>query len=323
MSDQPVDTSSSQESLRSGNADFDHPFASISERDVDFLLVEEFATEPSFVSWFCQKLSFTNVVQDGVWHSVINRDGETDILLRVLQHKTRVGILIENKIAAIEQDHQDERYHLRGIFHQSENKYDRYVTVICAPQRYLDGLDERSQYQFRISYEEIADWLGKQTGLRAAWRHKLITAAIEQGRRGYTMQVDTALTAFHHDYWEEVRRKFPSFMMEKPGPKGPSSNWIILRCPNFPKGVRLNHKLGQCIMELSFDRSSVQDIRALRADWPANYRLIQKGSTATIELNVPRVDTDRPISEQSAELDRVFVAASALAVHANIFTMKD
>jgi hypothetical protein len=45
-----------------------------------------------------------------------------------------------------------------------------------------------------------------------------ITPAIEQGRRGYTMQVAAALAASRYNDWQEVRRMFPRFKNGGPQP---------------------------------------------------------------------------------------------------------
>jgi hypothetical protein len=118
--------------------------------------MEEFHVSESFVAWFCKELEIAPASFNGAWHSVSDTDGETDLLLRVRSGDQRIGILIENKIAAPEQDRQDERYHLRGFRAQQNGKYDRFVTCMCAPQIYLDGLGKGSLYQHRISYEHIA-----------------------------------------------------------------------------------------------------------------------------------------------------------------------
>jgi hypothetical protein len=81
--------------------DFRRYLASVEERDIDLLLMEEFQISDGFVAWFCDSISDT--------------DGETDLLLRVIIGNRRIGVLIENQISAPEQDEQGERYHIRGI----------------------------------------------------------------------------------------------------------------------------------------------------------------------------------------------------------------
>jgi hypothetical protein len=223
-------------------ADFGRFLASVEERDIDLLLMEEFQISDEFVTWFCVQLGLPDVTPSGAWHSVSDTDGETDLLLCVTARGRRIGILIENKVAAPEQDRQAERYHLRGIRSREAGKFDEYVTVICAPQRYLDGLSSDSAYQYRIPYEAIAEWFSALDGRRAAWRKRIIREAIEQGRRGYTMSVNATNTAFHLDYWEHLRQNHPLIHMARPKQKGRYSTWIIMKGHDFPKDVKLHHK---------------------------------------------------------------------------------
>lgn len=251
--------------------DFGRYLANVAERDIDLLLMEEFQCEDSFVSWFCSHLGLSEVQQGGAWHSVSDADGETDLLLRVTVGGKRVGILIENKVAAPEQEGQAERYHVRGVRSLEVGRFDEYRTVMCAPRRYLEGLPANSAYQHRVSYEEIADCFAAQTGRRATWRARIMREAIEQGRRGYTMQVSAVHTAFHLAYWEHLRRHHPRIRMAKPKSKGPGSNWIIMSGLDFPKGVKLSHKFDQRVMELGFDRRRVEEIQATAPELPQEF----------------------------------------------------
>src|SRR5260370_28380496 len=93
---------------------FGHFLASINERDVDLLLMEEFHANDAFVEWFCSQLGINGARGDGAWHSVADVDGESDMILRVVEAGRHIGIFIENKIAAREMDTQAERYHIRA-----------------------------------------------------------------------------------------------------------------------------------------------------------------------------------------------------------------
>jgi hypothetical protein len=95
--------------------DFGRYLQSVTERDIDLLLMEEFHISDEFVAWFCGDLGLYGVSPAGAWHSLSDADGQSDLLLRVLKERRRIGILIENKVSAPEQDLQAERYHLRGI----------------------------------------------------------------------------------------------------------------------------------------------------------------------------------------------------------------
>ena len=308
--------------MTSQTPDFGRYLQSVAERDIDLLLMEEFHVDPLFVAWFASLAGVgRDVIFDGAWHSLNDQDGETDLLLRVRDGTQRVALLFENKIGAAPQDEQDLRYHLRGQRAQEAGRYERFVTAICAPQVYLDGVPGSSAYQHLIAYELIRDWFGRQDNSRARWRHTIMTEAIEQGRRGYTMKVHAGRTAFHMAYWMMMQEQYPEFTMAKPGAKGPKSSWMRFKGSNFPKGVTLNHKNDQGAMDLEFERTTVANLTACRsASWPEGVRSAQTGKSAVLRLAIPSCDMDRALADQTALVHEALVAARKLAPLARIMT---
>ena len=302
-----------------GGSDFGRYLVSVEERDVDLLLMEEFHIDDEFVAWFCARLGLGHVTATGAWHSVSDSDGETDLLLRVTASGKRIGVLIENKITAPEQDKQAERYHLRGIRSRETGKFDEYVTVMCAPQRYLDGVARDSAYQHQISYEMIADWFKASADRRSVWRHAIMREAIEQGRRGYTMVVSAANTKFHSEYWEHLRQKHPRLKMARPKGKGAYSSWVIMKGHDFPKGVELHHKIDQRAMELGFRGRKVEELLELRAEWPDQIVVVQKGKTASLVLSVPPIDMAAGFFGQEGAIEEALLAAYRLMPYSSLF----
>ena len=304
-------------------ADFGRYLATVTERDVDMLLMEEFHTNDDFVVWFCGQLGLDRVSFAGAWHSVSDTDGETDLLLRVLHNEKRIGVLIENKVSAPEQDLQAERYHLRGIRSREEGKLDGYLTVMCAPKRYLDSLSPDSSYQHRIAYERIAEWFGKIDGRRAAWRHQVMLDAIEQERRGYIMVVNATTTAFHGEYWQHLRNRHPRIQMARPDKRGSKSNWIIMKGIDFPKGVHIHHKFDQQVIELGFNNHSVADILAAKSDWPEDIAIVQKGKTASVAIRVPAIEMKLGVPAQITQIEEALKTVYRLMPFASLFDSKN
>lgn len=301
------------------NPDFGRYLASVEERDIDLLLMEEFHISDDFVAWFCGEIDLGGVSAAGAWHSVWETgDGETDLLLRVLKDGHRIGILIENKVGAPEQDRQDERYHLRGISAREAGKIDEYVTVMCAPERYLAALSPDSAYQHRLSYERIANWFSTRQGRRAEWRHHIMLEAIEQGRRGYTMKVSAANTTFHREYWEHIRQQHPQIKMARPKNRGPGSTWNILKGHNFPKGISLNHKFVDQVLEIGFPRRKIHEILAVKADWPEDIVVVQRHGTASLAIRVPYIDMKIGVAAQLPAIEEALRAAYRLMPYASL-----
>jgi hypothetical protein len=290
----------------------------VQERDIDLLLLEELHSSPHFVNWVGQRVGLQSPAFDGAWYSVSNADGESDLLLRVLVGPERVGVLIEDKVAASEQTDQDERYHTRGGQGVKDKWFDRYVTCICAPRAYLDSLSPESKYGHRISYEEIADWFKQQGNRRADWRCRVINAAITQARKGYIKQVNPAVTRFHEAYYERLNRTQPQLQMSRPTAKGSGGTWIILWVSGWPKSIHLNHKLRLGSVELSFERSTREQLLALAIDWPEAVQPIATGRYGSLAIKVPVIDVESPFEAQVAEVDAAFSAMQKLVPFAQL-----
>ena len=89
----------------------DYPvFSFTTERDMDFLFIEEFQCSDDFTNWFFQKISeeipslkVVDVDNREVSHSVMKTgkgSGESDIVLNFKNNNKIIRILIENKISA-------------------------------------------------------------------------------------------------------------------------------------------------------------------------------------------------------------------------------
>ena len=294
------------------------PLYVVQERDIDLLLLEELHSNGSFVEWFGQRMSLQSPTFDNAWYSVCTADGESDLLLRVRVGRERVGVLIEDKIAAIEQPEQDERYHRRGEQAVKDGWFDRYLTCICAPQEYLAGLPSNSRYDSRVEYEAIADWFSHQHDARSRWRSDVIRAAISQGRKGYVKQVNPAVSEFHLAYYARLQSTQPNLQMARPTPKGSGGTWIILWVAGWPKRIHLNHKLWRGSVELGFERNTREQLVALGVSWPDNVVPITTGKYGSLAINVPAIDVEQPFATQLEAVDAAFAAMQALIPFAQL-----
>lgn len=298
--------------------DFGKYLATVAERDIDLLLMEEFHVSPVFAGWFADLAGVGAATFDGAWHSVADNDGETDLLLRVTSRGKRVGILIENKIAAVEQSRQADRYHIRGVRARDAGLFDDYVTCMCAPSAYLDGLAASSTYGRHVSYETIRDWFGQFDDARSVWRQRIMSEAIEQGRRGYVMIVDAEKTAFQRDYWNYLQTKHPLIHMREPKDKGPRSVWIVLKTQRMPSGVTLDHKNEQGFLDLTFLGKDLESLLSVKSDWPDGIVPRQKGKSAVLQKVVPKLDMSVGLDRQLDKMEAVMAAAYELSDYCEI-----
>jgi hypothetical protein len=92
--------------------------ASVAERDIDLLVVEELRVNPEFATWLVARTWGPGLFEEsvGAWHSVTHgSSGESDIVfVFTTKAGARNAILVENKISAVAQPEQAERYRVRG-----------------------------------------------------------------------------------------------------------------------------------------------------------------------------------------------------------------
>jgi hypothetical protein len=124
--------------------------ASIAERDIDLLIMEELSVSTEFREWFSSRVYGEPIYQSeiGVWHSVSDAQlGESDLVfLFEALDESRIAILIENKIDAQPQPEQGRRYRLRGNKGLKEGHWDQFKTCVVAPSKYLISSKHSESY---------------------------------------------------------------------------------------------------------------------------------------------------------------------------------
>src|SRR5690606_27780257 len=91
--------------------------------------------------------------------SVTDSTGESDLgVLLADSEGAKVRLLIENKVNAMLQPRQAERYRERGSACLASGGCSRYLTAIVAPERYFGSGDGAKGFGGKVSYEAIVDW---------------------------------------------------------------------------------------------------------------------------------------------------------------------
>jgi hypothetical protein len=146
----------------------------------------------------------------------------------------------------------------------------------------------------------------------------VLRKAIAQSRRGYTMVRDEQITAFQKQYWQYLRKRHPRLIMTEPGDRGPNSTWIILKAHGFPKGVDINHKFNQRLMELAFTRCDIENLLPFRRDLPEDVIIAQRGNQATLAIETPSIDIRSDFLAQVLQVEEALQAAERLIAYATI-----
>ncbi len=291
------------------------------ERDIDLLLIEELHVDRNLLGWFYeqvwkaedQELSFL-----GAWHSVTHPvHGESDIVVLAKRVECRkLAILAENKIDAIAQPNQANRYHLRGIVGIEKSWWDQYRTCILAPQAYLDVNAEVELYDSRISYETIKKWFDTKTNdLRSKYKANIIECAIEQNKRGYQPDPHGGVTQFWLDYWKLSIEEFPELQMKNPGVKPAGADWVRFNPIELKNASVVLHKLEDGAVDMTILRvgADIERLEQLNESLLVNgLSMVRTGESASIRISVPTMDRFGEFEQQKGRARTGLSAVSRL-----------
>lgn len=239
------------------------------ERDIDLLLVEEFAASASFSSWFLEQLglSVEGMGAVKVFHSTrrMHNRREIDITVDVSTDAGGVLLLVENKLDTDEQPNQAKSYREEAGFRASE--YQRVLTVLVCPEHYIARHHRFAQAFDRVvTYEAVCQHFKNRTqtvpdeiGARCLHRANLIEQAITKSRRGYAQVVHPGKRAFSNRY-VAILKELGSPLI--PGPSmrkdsGAESVTMIFAPKTLPKWpflpqMRIVHQLREANANINF-----------------------------------------------------------------------
>lgn len=240
----------------------------LDERDVDLLLLEELICEPAFQERLA-KLALP--AEDATFVEASNSvcstsHGESDLIAIYVCTGSAVALHLENKISASFMPEQAERYRRRGDQGIRNGYWDRYVTALVAPRRYLEADHLGHVFDRYIAYEDLIPHFERpEAGPRGAWRAAVLRQAIGGSRKSvYKRVVDDATTRFFHDYWDIASREFPRLRMKRDKDRPAGSTWVqFYPDVGMPKHIGLWHKAAEIFTaDLSFRNTRVEDLHA-------------------------------------------------------------
>lgn len=272
--------------------------ASIAERDVDLLILEELSVSDEFREWFSSRIFEEPIFQNkiGAWHSVTDPQlGESDLVfLFEAIDGPRTAVLIENKIDASPQPQQGERYRSRGEKGRKEGYWESFKTCVIAPNKYLLSAKHSESYDVNISYEEILSYFQSRRirDERYQYKARIILEAIEKNRRSYQPEHNDAMTQFVFDYYAFAASEFSHLEMQKPKPRPAGSSWIEFYPKSLNKNMNLVHQLNSGFVKLFF-YGQAESFGLLQEKFksklPPNTSIDLAGKSVAISMEVPKV----------------------------------
>lgn len=306
-------------------------FSDVSERDMDLLFLEEFASSPEFLNIFLSKIGLENANIIEVEQSKVDMEyGESDMTLIVEKDGKKYGVLIENKIDAIAMPNQYGRYDERGKIGVKNKDYNKFFVFILAPSEYLAVNEESKKYPYRVSYEECLEYFKSKTDARSIFKIQHIEQAINRQKHGYQIVVHSDVTDFWDKYITYKEQNYPQlWLVSKRGPKGRYSSW-----PHFNVAVDnmfIYHKAESGFVDLTVsgmgDKLAQLEIMltsVIGSIADKGITLVKTGKSAALRIVVPVINFTEPFDKYIDVLPECFDAVQKLTNLANeISTLKN
>jgi hypothetical protein len=168
------------------------------------------------------------------------------------EDKTRIGLLIEDKIDAEFQPDQLEGYQSRGRKGIGEKRWAHFDVILCAPSSYIARSSIAQKFDATLDYESIASWMRANiAGPRGEYKAGFLESAAPRGTSAYVKRKDETTDRIWEAAYDLACREFPELERKKPNyAKG--SKYIRIHPSDFPAKVGIELKLGDGFADLTF-----------------------------------------------------------------------
>lgn len=78
------------------------------------------------------------------------------------------------------------------------------------------------------------------------------------------------------------------------------------------------HKFDQQVLDMSFRKRGIEDLRTAKTDWPDDIFLLKKGADATLSIRVPFIDMKLGVEAQLPVIEEAVQAAYRLIPYASL-----
>jgi len=116
---------------------------------------------------------------------------------------------------------------------------------------------------------------------------------------GYREAEDTIIGNFFNDIQSYTKQYYPELEMKKPTGSAAEAAWVEFAPKEFPRDIRIIHKMPQGFMDLSFAMTSLATIQPPYQPYIDNdMNFKENGKTAIIRIMVPPIDPQQGFNEQ-------------------------
>ncbi len=285
----------------------------VQEHHIDFLLEEEFAANPAFLTFFleaarehCQLLEegdlpdASSAPDCSSVRSVMTDKVETDVLVvyQSIGSFGRIAILIEDKIRAGFQQQQAERYQVRGEPGKSSGEWDHFWTCLIAPERYTRG---NQGFDTRISLETLKSFFDGGDA-RSRFKAGVLDRALTRFAQTGLQKKDETMTQFRSFYASKAEAFFHREEIIWPRARDAwwGDTWFNFNGGPLPKGVEIVHKAAAGVVYLAFRHTAQAMLNEVLAQCLSDSGImaVQTGKSASFRQRVTKV-TDFTLCEEA------------------------
>ena len=296
---------------------------SLRERDIDLLVCGELHLNPGPLQellvggWNNGMASF-----QGAWVSHLDGNDETDILAKFRDGPRILILLIENKIDAVFQPRQPERYRERAERAKEHGGAGCEVqTILLAPARYSTHRGTEL-FDRRVSYEEVIEVLAQTSDARSIFLAGALRNGIGTQRRGYVAEHDELRTGVWNAFSDIAEEETPQLHMKREDSKPAGAGFIEFRgAEGVSRVVDVTHQVAivykytssSCHVDIQFGNITRDTLDAEVHDLLETDVTVEKARrSASIRLQAPFVNFDRPPEGQEAAIGDGLDAAERL-----------
>ena len=301
-------------------------FGTVYERDMDVMFLNALSSDNSFLKLFTDQTTLPKAeykVKE-VYLSKSDKDGESDITVIIEAEGIKYGILIEDKIDAIDMQRQPERYIIRGETGVKNGEYSTFCVFIVCPEKYYNNNEAAKRYQHHIFYEEIQSYLKGKTDPMSLVFYQEISQAIKKAKKPPKLEINEKANRFIRSYKEYQEENHPN--LDLTTGNNVNGYWAHYRT-RFGL-VFLYHKISRGQVDLTFNRAGDHlDKLEIVANWIREHG-IEKVSVAKTSMSgalrilVPKLNMEIPFEENDDnDIEKCFEAINELIEAANVFAV--
>lgn len=305
-------------------------YRNVSERDMDLLFMEAFATDPEFLSLFIRKTDCTeesfkiiHAERSKIDHGL----GESDITVIFEIDSDRKALLIEDKIDAIAMPDQHERYLRRGNIGVKNNEYSQFYVFIVCPERYRKTNEEAAKYEHFVSYEECRDFFATKGDALNHLRYQQICQALETMKAEYKVDINEVAVDSFQKYSAYQKAYYPRLKPINNSESKKVNGWW----PSYSVGVKgmyIIHKTNFNCADLTISGAADRMIELqviekwLHDGGHTHITLVKTGKSAAFRITTPEIKMAKPFeSWKMGDLNGCLEAIQELTDLASMFAV--